>query len=60
MISGLSVLLMAAGCAARHTEEDVRSIKIAVMDTEAVLIADDSYLNGISMAIEDLNILYEE
>lgn len=60
LVSGLSILLMAAGCAAQHTEEDVHNIKIAVMDTEDVLIADDSYLNGISMAIEDLNILYEE
>lgn len=53
--------LTTAGCAPSGTlGEGERTIKIAVMDTELVFSADDSYINGISMAIEDLNVLYAD
>lgn len=56
-----ALLLGSAGCAApAGGGADDRQIKIAVLDTEVVFVADDSYLNGINMAIEDLNALYAD
>ena len=53
------LVVTAAGCAADAAKgADDKTIKIAVMDTEVVFVADDSYANGIAMAIEDLNALY--
>lgn len=56
-----ALFLSAAGCApaAERGGED-RVIKIAVMDSTSVFTADDSYENGIVMAVEDLNTLYRE
>ena len=54
-----ALLLTAAGCGAAAREGgDDKHIKIAVLDTQWVFSADDSYQNGITMAIEDLNALY--
>lgn len=54
-----ALLLSAAGCApAAQSGGEDQVIKIAVMDASSVFIADDSYENGIVMAIEDLNTLY--
>ena len=59
---GLLILAMLgmAGCGSSQAAAgaDNRAIKIAVMDTDVVFSSDDSYLNGITMAIEDLNTLY--
>lgn len=59
---GLLILAMLgmAGCGSSQAAAgaDDRAIKIAVMDTDVVFSSDDSYLNGITMAIEDLNTLY--
>lgn len=53
--------LITAGCALSGVPgEGDRTIKIAVMDTEYVFSSDDSYINGINMAIEDLNTLYAD
>lgn len=61
LLLSMALLLGAAGCAqASSGGADDKSIKIAVMDTEVVFVADDSYANGIAMAIEDLNTLYGE
>ena len=52
-----------AGCTGTQGNEPDRTsqtIKIAVMDSTEVFEADNSYENGISMAIEDLNTLYAE
>lgn len=55
------ILLMTAGCSsAGHSGRGGREIKIAVMDTEPVFNSNVSYVNGISLAIEDLNALYAE
>ena len=54
-----ALFLSAAGCApAAESGGEDRVIKIAVMDSTSVFTADDSYENGIVMAIEDLNTLY--
>lgn len=59
---GLLILAMLgmAGCGSSQAAAGAgsRAIKIAVMDTDVVFSSDDSYLNGITMAIEDLNTLY--
>ena len=57
LLSGV-LLLPAVRCAPSAAGGDDKNIKIAVMDTEVVFVADDSYINGITMAIEDLNALY--
>ena len=57
LLSGV-LLLPAVSCAPSAAGGDDKNIKIAVMDTEVVFVADDSYINGITMAIEDLNALY--
>ena len=57
LLSG-ALLLPAVSCAPSAAGGDDKNIKIAVMDTEVVFVADDSYINGITMAIEDLNALY--
>ena len=57
LLSG-ALLLPAVSCAPSDAGGDDKNIKIAVMDTEVVFVADDSYINGITMAIEDLNALY--
>jgi len=58
----LALLLLAggAGCAPpdKPASESGRIIKFAVMDTTPVFDSDNSYENGIAMAIEDLNTLY--
>ena len=55
------MLLGMAGCASSQAAGgDDRTIKIAVMDSSLVYSSDDSYENGIAMAIEDLNTLYGE
>ena len=48
------------GCGSSEgaTDGGDKNIKIAILDTEVVFEADDSYINGITMAIEDLNELY--
>ncbi len=57
----LAMLLGMAGCASSQAAGgDDRTIKIAVMDSSLVYSSDDSYENGIAMAIEDLNTLYGE
>lgn len=54
-----ALFLSAAGCApAARRDGEEQVIKIAVMDSSSVFTADDSYENGIVMAIEDLNTLY--
>ena len=61
LILSAVLLLGTVGCAAPVSgAADDRTIKIAVMDTEVVFVADDSYTNGIAMAIEDLNALYAD
>ena len=60
LILSAVLLLGTVGCAAPVSggaDED-KTIKIAVMDTQYVFSADESYTNGINMAIEDLNALY--
>ena len=57
LLLSAALLLTAVGCASAAPADD-KTIKIAVMDTEVVFVADDSYVNGIAMAIEDLNALY--
>ena len=56
----VAVLLITSGCDLSQAAagENDRTIKIAVMDSSVVFSSDDSYLNGIAMAIEDLNTLY--
>lgn len=55
------IVLLTAGCStAGQSGQGDRTIKIAVMDTEPVFNSDASYLNGIDLAIEDLNTLYAE
>ena len=59
LLLSAAMLLTAAGCSSEAAGgSDDKTIKIAVMDTEVVFVADDSYVNGIAMAIEDLNALY--
>lgn len=59
LLTAAALALCLAGCtAADGTQNTV--IKIAVMDTASVFDSDDSYENGILMAIEDLNALYEK
>ncbi len=59
LLLSAALFLTAAGCApAAAGGADDKNIKIAVMDTEVVFVADDSYINGINLAIEDLNALY--
>ena len=59
LLLSAAMFLTAAGCApAAAGGADDKNIKIAVMDTEVVFVADDSYINGINLAIEDLNALY--
>ena len=59
LLLSAALLLGAVGCASADAGmADDKTIKIAVMDTEVVFVADDSYTNGIAMAIEDLNALY--
>ena len=59
LLLSAALLLGAVGCASADASmADDKTIKIAVMDTEVVFVADDSYTNGIAMAIEDLNALY--
>ena len=59
LLLSAALFLTAAGCApAAAGGADDKNIKIAVMDTEGVFVADDSYINGINLAIEDLNALY--
>ncbi len=53
-----ALLMTETGCSTVHSGNNNRSIVIAVMDTQPVYSSDDSYLNGISMAIEDTNLLY--
>ena len=57
LLLSAALLLPAVGCATADGADD-KTIKIAVMDTEVVFVADDSYINGINLAIEDLNALY--
>lgn len=57
LLLSAALLLTVGGCASTAPTAD-KTIKIAVMDTEVVFVADDSYINGIAMAIEDLNALY--
>ena len=53
-----ALLAALAGCAASgDADRENRSIKIAIMDAEDVF-EDDYYINGVEMAIEDLNALY--
>ena len=59
LLLSAALLLTIAGCAPAAGTDD-KTIKIAVMDTEVVFVANDSYVNGISMAIEDLNALYAD
>ena len=54
----LALLLLAGGAGCAPASETGRSIRIAVMDSSEVFDADNSYENGIAMAIEDLNTLY--
>lgn len=59
LLLSAAMLLTAGGCGASAADSgDNKTIKIAIMDTEYVFSADDSYINGINMAIEDLNALY--
>lgn len=59
LLLSAAMLLTAVGCSSEAADgSDDKTIKIAVMDTEVVFVADDSYVNGIAMAIEDLNALY--
>ena len=61
LLLGAALTLGSAGCAASAgSAADSKHIKIAILDTEVVFVADDSYLNGIHMAIEDLNALYAD
>ena len=56
LLLSAAMLLTAGGCGASAADSgDNKTIKIAIMDTEYVFSADDSYINGINMAIEDLN-----
>lgn len=54
----LALLLLACGAGCAPQGRSGRSIRIAVMDSSEVFDADNSYENGIAMAIEDLNTLY--
>lgn len=60
----LALILLAGGtgCAPEGGSggAEGRTIKIAVMDSTLVFDSDNSYENGIAMAIEDLNTLYAE
>lgn len=57
----LLVLAGGTGCAPEGgSGAQDRTIKIAVMDSTVVFDSDNSYENGIAMAIEDLNTLYAE
>lgn len=61
VLAAAAMLLGTAGCGASGAGmngENDRVIKVAVMDSTSVFTADDSYENGIIMAIEDLNTLY--
>lgn len=62
ILLALTLLAVGTGCASegRSGGADGKKIKIAVMDTSAVFDSDNSYENGIAMAIEDLNTLYGE
>lgn len=65
MLSILLALILLAGgtgCAPEGGSggAEGRTIKIAVMDSTLVFDSDNSYENGIAMAIEDLNTLYAE
>lgn len=61
LLLSAALLLPPGGCASSAAAgTDDKTIKIAVLDTEVVFVADDSYTNGIAMAIEDLNTLYGE
>lgn len=54
----LALLLLAGAAGCAPAGEPDRTIKIAVMDSSEIFDADNSYENGIAMAIEDLNTLY--
>ncbi len=65
LILGLLTFALAlapAGCGASQAAAggESKAIKIAIMDSNLVFDSDDSYLNGITMAIEDLNALYSD
>ena len=58
----LTLLAAGTGCVSKGGSggAESKTIKIAVMDSTLVFDSDNSYENGITMAIEDLNTLYEE
>lgn len=60
----LALILLAGGTGCvpegRSGSAKDKTIKIAVMDSTLVFASDNSYENGIAMAIEDLNTLYAE
>ncbi len=58
----LTLLAAGTGCAPKGGSggAESKTIKIAVMDSTVVFDSDNSYENGITMAIEDLNTLYGE
>lgn len=58
----LTLLAAGTGCVSKGGSggAESKTIKIAVMDSTLVFDSDNSYENGITMAIEDLNTLYGE
>ena len=58
----LTLLAAGTGCVSKGGSggAESKTIKIAVMDSTVVFDSDNSYENGITMAIEDLNTLYGE
>lgn len=62
ILLALALLAGGTGCAPKGSSDggENKVIKIAVMDSTLVFDSDNSYENGIAMAIEDLNTLYVE
>lgn len=62
ILLALTLLAGGTGCVPKGNSNGAedRTIKIAVMDSTVVFDSDNSYENGIAMAIEDLNTLYGE
>lgn len=62
ILLALTLLAVGTGCAPKGGPDGAadKTIKIAVMDSTLVFDSDNSYENGIAMAIEDLNTLYGE